>query len=253
MGRKDGDCIFETDDDNAPLGWSRRREETGGELVTQKMWCNIYQMVHMGDLWPRGFPLSRIRDGVPLTWKSEKQLRSPIQQGLANGNPDVDAIWRMTTRDKSDIEFISHRSIALGTGVWCPFNSQSTWWFPSAYPLMYLPVNATFRMTDIWRSFVAQRCLWAMGKRVVFHSPAEVFQDRNEHSLQKDFELEVPGYLHNEAIAKTLEETRLKRGQKYVCDNLRTCYEHLIGEGFLPSSEMNSVDAWIADVKKIRG
>jgi len=32
--------------------------------------------------------------------------------------------------------------------------------------LMYLPIKASFRMTDIYRSFVAQRCLWELGEGV---------------------------------------------------------------------------------------
>ena len=74
----------------------------------------------------------------------------------------------------------------LGPETWCPFNSQSTWWFPVAYPLMYLPSRVSFRMTDIWRGFVAQRCLWELGKGIVFHA-AEVVQRRNPHALLRDF------------------------------------------------------------------
>lgn len=117
---------------------------------------------------------------------------------------------------------------------------------------MYLPIHATFRMTDIWRSFVAQRCLWELGKGVVFHSPAEVFQERNPHDLMKDFESEIPGYLHNEAIATMLGKLKLKKGSKNVLTNLRACYEGMVSGGFLPQLELKSVDAWIEDVKEIQ-
>jgi hypothetical protein len=79
---------------------------------------------------------------------------------------------------------------------WCPFNSQSTWFFKKAFPLMYLPCSCKHsECTDIWRSFIGQRCLWEIGEGVTFHSPSEVYQDRNEHDLLKDFEDEIPGYL----------------------------------------------------------
>ena len=97
--------------------------------------------------------------------------------------------------------------------VWCPFNSQTTWWFPAACPLMYLPSFCTFRMTGIWRSFVAQRCLWAMGSALTFHQ-AEVIQQRNVHNLLKDFEDEVPGYLRNESICEIRENVKLKPGRE---------------------------------------
>lgn len=107
--------------------------------------------------------------------------------------------------------------------VWCPFNSQTTWWFPAACPLMYLPSFCTFRMTGIWRSFVAQRCLWAMGSALTFHQ-AEVIQQRNVHNLLKDFEDEVPGYLRNESICEILENVKLKPGREAVGGNLLRCY-----------------------------
>ena len=133
-------------------------------------------------------------------------LHAPIQQGLANNSPDVDAVWRLVLDE--EFTFSEGPSVLLRPGAWCPFNSQTTWWWPEAYPLLYLPSYCSFRMTDIWRSFVAQRCLWETGNGVVFHGP-EVFQERNLHSLSSDFEAEIPGYLGNASIAHTLEQLHL--------------------------------------------
>jgi len=151
-----------------------------------------------------------------------------------------------------EIRFKDKKSLYLKKDVWCPFNSQSTWWFPEAFALMYLPVNASFRMTDIWRSFVAQRCLWELDMGVTFHSPSEVYQDRNEHDLLKDFEDEIPGYLNNDRIVQILDGLELKKkGAKNVCDNLLTCYLELIKNNILPNKEQGAVMAWISDYKKI--
>jgi hypothetical protein len=67
--------------------------------------------------------------------------------------------------------FLPNRRVALGAGAWSPFNSQNTAWYPKAYPLLYLPSYCSFRMTDIWRSFVAQRIAWENGWAVLFKSP----------------------------------------------------------------------------------
>ncbi len=111
-------------------------------------------------------------------------------------------------------------------------------------------------MTDIWRSFVAQRCLWAMGKYVVFHAPAEVVQERNPHDLMQDFKSEVPGYLHNEAIAKTLGGLKLElcseNDTPTALKNLKTCYGALVKDGFLPEAELSGVDAWCEDVLRYK-
>lgn len=257
MQRPITSAIFDTDDDNRPSDtWVERAERCVVEVVPKSGWCNAYALMHGKNIWPRGFPLSAVaKSHGPdyfAAWTGKiSEAEYPIQQGLADRSPDVDAIWRLILPE--EVSFWLTKSVGLPSGTWCPFNSQATWWFPSAFPLMYLPIRATFRMTDIWRSFVAQRCLWAMGKGVAFHSPAEVVQDRNEHNLLADFESEIPGYLHNEAIAKALGATELASGSdvSVISKNLRMCYEAMVAGGFLPADELKSVDAWIADVRRI--
>src|SRR5262249_55676030 len=147
----------------------------------------------------------------------------------ANSSPDVDAIWRLLL----DREF-SYRagpSICLASWSWCPFNTQSTWWWPIAYPLLYLPSFCSARMTDIWRGFIAQRCLWELGYGLVFHPP-EVIQKRNFHNLQHDFLDEMPGYINNPQIVDLLAGANLQYGPDAVGDNLLHCYDLLIRNGY---------------------
>jgi hypothetical protein len=105
-------------------------------------------------------------------------------------------------------------------------------------------------MTDIWRSFVAQRCLWALGGALTFHSP-EVLQRRNLHNLLRDFEDEVPGYLNNGKIVQALEEQPLESGKEAVGANLLRCYEKLVQHNILPPQELPLVKAWLGDLKKV--
>jgi hypothetical protein len=131
------------------------------------------------------------------------------------------------------------------------FNTQSTWFFKKAFPLMYLPVHANMRCADIWRSFVGQRCLWEIGEGVTFHSPSEVYQDRNEHDLLKDFEDEIPGYLKNDLIVEILSALKLKQGEENMCDNLLTCYHALVNKNILPLEEIHSLTQWIREYEEI--
>lgn len=240
--------IYDTDDDNAPLpGWRCRGRRARAGVVVKQGWANVYGHFTEERIWPRGFPLEHVRDGAGCECRrDELTLPAPIQQGLANGSPDVDAVWRMVM--DREFTFGESGSLSLAPGVWCPFNSQSTWWFPEAYPLLYLPSHVSFRMTDIWRSFVAQRCLWEMGYGVVFHG-AEMYQERNPHSLLKDFELEVPGYLGNTRLCALLEATPLRSGPGTMGANLISCYAALVGGGFVPKEEMTILEAWLADLE----
>ncbi|MGW8788726.1 STELLO glycosyltransferase family protein, partial [Heyndrickxia sporothermodurans] len=104
--------------------------------------------------------------------------------------------------------------------------------------------------TDIWRSFIAQRIAWQHGWRLSFHS-STVFQERNEHDLMKDFEDEVPGYLNNERIRLTLEDTRLSGREDHMGDDLLTCYRALIRLGVIGAEEEPLLRAWLEDLAKL--
>jgi hypothetical protein len=242
-------CIYETDDDNAPnLSWQPRSEWiAGGRRLTEagERWVNVYRYFSEANIWPRGLPLDEIRTTVPAAERFDNERRAPIQQGLVNGSPDVDAIWRLVM--DREFDFDDAPSVYLEPGKWCPFNTQTTWWWPVAYPLLYIPSYCSFRMCDIWKSFVAQRCLWAMGLGIVFHSP-EVIQDRNPHDLSRDFHDELPGYASNRRIAEILDGLELPDGEDQVGANLRACYLALIAEGIFPEKEMVLVDAWLKDL-----
>jgi hypothetical protein len=169
----------------------------------------------------------------------------PIQQGLADGNPDVDAIFRLVL--PLPMTFGRKPPIALRRGAWCPFNSQNTTWWPAAYPLLYLPAHCSFRMTDIWRSFVAQRICWENDWSISFHA-ATVVQDRNEHDLMRDFSDEIPGYLNNRAITDGLASLDLRAGRAHLPENLRRCYGLLVRMNVVGEGELPLLDAWLSDL-----
>lgn len=166
--------------------------------------------------------MDRLQDAITDWAKLETSATDcPIQQGLADENPDVDAIYRLTFPLPQN--FRSDRRVALGSGAWCPFNSQNTTWYPEAFPLLYLPAYCSFRMTDIWRSFVAQRIAWANGWSVLYHEPT-VWQDRNDHDLMRDFADEIPGYMNNAQIAAGLDALPIKPGVGEIPANVQLCY-----------------------------
>lgn len=237
-------CIFETDDDNAPdRRWQPRRLNVHARIAARQDWLNVYRHFSTETIWPRGFPLQYWRNAGRLS--HPKTVTAPIQQELADRHPDVDAIWRLVFGH--DVRLRQAPSVCLPPGSACPFNSQATWWWPVAWPLLYLPSHCSFRMTDIWRSFIAQRCLWALGHGIVFHAPT-VTQQRNTHDLTRDFHDEVPGYEHNEAIMAGLRALRLWPGPQHLRANLLACYRRLIADGFLPRAELPLVQAWLADL-----
>jgi hypothetical protein len=244
--------IVETDDDNFPgTGfWQAPCRNVCGREAKRAGWVNAYRYFSATFVYPRGYPIDRAlpdwRDQDPCPDdQPESAGTCPIQQGLADENPDVDAIWRML--HPLPLRFREDRPVILREGCWCPFNSQNTRFFPEVYPLLYLPATCSFRMTDIWRSFIAQRILWTCGWNVSFHA-ASVVQERNEHSLLRDFEDEISGYLGNQAIIDLLGALDLASGPSNLSINLETCYAAMISAGYFRGGEEELLAAWLGDL-----
>ena len=244
--------ILETDDDTVAYDgfWQTRDRSQALKRVAGCGWVNVYRYFSDAHIWPRGLPLDEVNTPV-LAYESLplEQVVCPIQQGLVDDDPDVDAVYRMLLA--LPVRFERAPSVALADGAWCPFNSQNTTWWPDAFPLMYLPAYCTFRMTDIWRSVVAQRIAWANGWGVLVHE-ASVRQTRNAHDLMQDFRAEVPGYLENRAICAALADLDLASGIEHIGDNMRVAYRLLVAREWIDEKELELLDAWLGDIQSIR-
>lgn len=244
--------LVETDDDNLPRAefWNETSKIIQAVDIKETGWINVYKYFSNKFIWPRGLPLEELQKETPsLSSFETKAITCPIQQGLADENPDVDAVYRLAYPLPLNFEKIG-KPVALGNNAWSPFNSQNTYWYKEAFPLLYLPAYCSFRMTDIWRSYVAQRISWANGWSVLYHD-ATVWQERNEHNLMKDFEDEIPGYLNNYKICQELSNLNIKGGKENMLDDLLTCYDMLTGKGFVGKEEDALIRAWCDDISKI--
>jgi hypothetical protein len=249
--RSGASILVETDDDNYPRRefWEMRRRRQSVRAISDAGWTNIYRYFTDQHIWPRGFPLEQVHKTVtPYEEIEQQEIDCPIQGGLADENPDVDAIYRLTLPLPQN--FRTDRRIALLKNSWAPLNSQNTTWWRDVFPLLYLPAYCTMRMTDIWRGFVAQRIAWASEWALLFHEPT-VWQERNEHNLMRDFKDEVPGYLHNLELCEALGQLSLRPGRESLNDNLRICYEQLVRMSLVGKQELELLEAWIADLESI--
>lgn len=240
--------IVDTDDDNFPLAefWQPRKLKQAGHMVQDEGWLNVYRYFSESMIWPRGFPLNHVQQIPPrrdtLAWGERE---SPIQQGLVDENPDVDAIFRLT--QTLPLNFKQESKVLLTGQSWCPLNTQNTTFFAPVLPLLYLPAYCSFRMTDIWRGFIAMRIAQVNDWAVTYHA-SSVRQERNEHNLMQDFEQEVVGYLNNKQIVSLLSKLSLKAGVEFIFENLFLCYEALIAANILPAAELSLLQAWRSDL-----
>lgn len=244
------ECILETDDDNIPYeNFGKNLNSTvAARVVNNSQWINIYKYYTDDHIWPRGLPLDEIHSVGQATEESHSTCH-PIHQFLADEDPDVDAIYRLVLN--KPVMFRNTGNFELSAGCWTPFNSQNTVFFTEAFPLLYLPCHVSFRMTDIWRSFVAQQALWVNNQTVVFR-PATVRQVRNEHNLIKDFADEIPGYIDNKKIIRVLQSAAEQFSRPTAADvAARGLWAALFQEAVIPEIEMGIIDAWLNSLDSV--
>jgi hypothetical protein len=247
------DIIVDTDDDNMPKpDWALPDFDGTYPLTAQhRGFVNVYRYFTDQHIWPRGFPLNRVCDPAAHLCDSGIQPEAVaigIWQGLADGDPDVDAVYRMTVN--TPCFFNTKPPVVLDTGTVSPFNSQNTAFIKPVFPLLYLPSCVSFRSTDIIRSLVAQPILWSAGYLLGF-TQATVVQNRNDHHYLSDFESEIPCYLHAEKIMDVVIGAVSSRFS--IENNLLIAYESLIRHHLLPENEMRQVSAWVEDIQNVAG
>jgi hypothetical protein len=183
------------------------RVVTQAQPVTARPWMNVYRVFADANIWPRlpARPSQRLANVVPR-FARPGAVYAPIQQDWRTG-PDVVRCGDWCSIASS---IPPRPSLWLPPGTWCPFNSQTTWWWPEAYPLLYLPSHCSFRMTDIWR--VSSRAASGDGTRAGVPR-GEQFSSATS-TICCATSATVPGYLHNGEIVRTLDRTPLRRGRR---------------------------------------
>lgn len=249
--KKGAELIVDSDDDNMPKeDWMVPHFDGNHLLSTQNMgFVNVYSYFTEQKIWPRGFPLNRICD--PDSRLTQSHLRmNPVKvgvwQGLADKDPDVDAIYRMTVN--ASCIFNNKSPVVLNSGTICPFNSQNTAFIKPVFTLLYLPSSVSFRATDIVRGLVAQPILWSAGLHLGFTN-ATVIQERNIHDNLSDFESEIPVYLNSEKIIDTVEKAVSSRFS--IDENLYNAYESLFRKNMVQKYELDMIASWIQDVQDL--
>lgn len=251
--KQGSNLVVETDDDNCPKinFFNKKNLLHSVREIKNKSWVNIYDIFlkKKNLIWPRGLPLDEINSNKIVISKKKIKKKFYLQQGVCEQNPDVDAIYRLINKD-INIKFKDNFKISVGNSL-NTFNSQNTIWFEKIFPLMYLPVTCSMRCTDIWRSLIALKILKNDRKRILFFGTT-MFQNRNFHDLNKDFDQEVPMYLNNKKIFNILDKTKFIKGEKNYLKNLLKAYKILIKNNFILKEELKFLNAWINDFKLIK-
>jgi hypothetical protein len=244
--RRGADVIFDTDDDNTPIGdWMMPPFECDLGVVSDSKYINIYGHFTREFIWPRGFPVDEIRNSGqdPFRLSRGPAVKIGAWQGLTDHDPDTDAIYRLVLNKK--IRFEKKEPVYLPKGRFCPVNSQNTFWNREVFPYLYLPVTVGFRWTDILRGYIAQALMWRQSYHIGFSS-ASLFQKRNPHDLMKDLSDEWESYFQIKRLIEVMEKTE-DYGDPFR--NLAGVYGALAEASLVKPEELLSLESWIEDFR----
>jgi STELLO glycosyltransferases len=241
--------IYETDDDNFLLNGEIDLHPEYSEWVaiaSDTVTTNPYAYFDQPTVWPRGYPLKDILKPDTASWSFQKNIFIPIQQGLVDQDPDVDAIFRLTRPEVTSFP-ARKMPLVLDKGVMAPFNSQNTVFYYSAFWGLLIPCSVSGRVADIWRGYISQRLLWDLEAHLCFIG-SYAFQERNEHDLLKDFIDEMDLYLKTDQLITVLN-------QKFLGDTLQvrmlSLFEHLFDNSLIKQADLDLAYAWLQDLESV--
>lgn len=249
------DIIVTVDDDNIPLDRdyfavfkSLLTSSYNGPMASSETrWFNVGKFLNP-PIYHRGFPYDYRHIDLKVHLSPVCNTKVGVAAGLWLGDPDIDAMERITNRPT-----VCHLSEVLRTGLlvnntcFTPFNSQNTAYVAELAPLMMALVGVG-RYDDIWASYIAERVMMDTDYHVHFGRPF-VWQERNPQNLWRNLEDEIFGMEHTTTFCNDLLAANLGEGS--VIDKLNRLYEHFRQRAYLPSVVYELGGAWCKDVEKV--
>ena len=235
--------IYETDDDNIPYDRFDHFEEKSIRIGDKNKWINVFKyFTNNSYIWPRGFPLSQIKQ-EPQYSIEETMSYPSIVNGLVENDPDVDALFRLICNHGDSIKWNPNQQVVVDPKNMCLFNTQNTFWVdPSIFEIMFIPCSVSFRYCDILRSIIAHVILKKLNKSMMYTSP-NVIQNRNEHNLMSDFKSEIEMYLHNETILEFIEKNT--ESALTLKDTIIQIYSNLLEKKVIQSTDVDLIKIWL--------
>jgi len=216
------EIIATVDDDNIPY------DNWGTDLFVDQtaavdVWDNgreVFNPLFQSYVfWHRGYPIEFLDDHDEETRTTETR-KILVQADLWNGEPDIDAICRISQQFGGNIPTkFNHKDIYTGKQMG-PFNSQNTFLSREVFPTYFLFPHIG-RQDDIWASYVTQ----AAFPDSVVYGPATVYQERNPHNLVNDLEAEMLGYKYNLELVRRLKDPNRGDWQEFLPEKARLAYE----------------------------
>eukprot|EP00850_Spirogloea_muscicola_P017118 SM000144S00666 [mRNA] locus=s144:97729:103217:+ [translate_table: standard] len=184
--REGAKAIYQTEDEghsvhNPHLNWIKPMHIHGAFAVHDEIEGLVNPFAYFGQdrLFPRGFPIEvgkkvMAGDFEEPEYKTNVKFStfSPIQQGVTDGEPDLDPFCRMEQVKGAEAGGVLFRKcqlpLVIPEGGLAPFNTRHTIYYQPAFFLLFVPTTVGTGVADIWAGYWGQRLLWEMGGQLTF-------------------------------------------------------------------------------------
>lgn len=202
--KKNYEIIASVDDDNIPY------EDWGKNIyVGKKIVVNLYDVqspvfdplsvTNTKHLWHRGYPIEYLQRRHKISYLGKKSRKVMVQADLWDGDPDIDAIARMTYKP-----IVKYKKLKpYASNKISPFNSQNTFLHKDVLKY-YMMLPFVGRMDDIWPSYLIQKNF----PNSLVYCQASVYQERNPQDVIRNLENEIFGYRNTSKFIKNMNNLK---------------------------------------------
>ena len=202
--------------------------------------------------WPRGLPLDDATNencnNVELKSTTITKSSIAVLQSLSDHQPDADALYQAIMPFPFYFKKREMKPVMVPPFSMTPYNERATLHFKVGFWALFLPTTMDRELSDIWRSYIAQRLFWEVGLRVGFIGRPLVVQDHTIHNSLKDIS-QIKGL--SEKIRKLIAFLVSQRKEVVTLpDLLKELWMALYKSDFITFNDLNLVKMWLNSLTK---
>lgn len=225
----------------------------GLEVLTSQLFVNPYAHFGQSSIWPNGFPLEHLGMNTDRKYLLSTPSNVPVvQQVLVDGDPDVDAIFKLTRKCRNVTFDKAAPNVIVPHGTYAPFNSKNTLFSYDALWAMVLPVSVHDRVASVMRAYWAQKLLELIGHHVAF-LPPNIIHEKTQpfsRSVLNEMTHELHSYFNSREMCEFLRDWTCKHSNDFF-QCVRDLTKDLVKAQFFQQNDYELIDVWLADLSSV--
>ena len=172
---------------------------------------------------------------------------SKMNQGLINGDPDVDSLFQKTKISNYEYNFSFIEPFLYFPGYFIPINSKNTKYLYDLFPFLVLPSTISEKISDILRGYILQYFAWRYNGCVIYLA-SQNYKKKNISKNSNFIEEKNLFYNLDNYLDVLNKASNLKINE---IDTFFYIIKNLVKLGFLGEKDLKIYKAYIDDLSNI--